>query len=98
MNAQDNTPDIVARAQALIAQIESEIHAGDAYYRSQGLDPDKVREVLGAHMSLQGIEAGQRAFEADLAEAEQYAHEEMARQSFAHTPHTSSRPLPGNLA
>jgi flagellar biosynthesis/type III secretory pathway M-ring protein FliF/YscJ len=83
MAGQDNQSDIVARAQALIDEVQGQLAAGDAFYRSQGLDPEKVRQVMDAQLDLKGIEAAQKAYEDDMAAADQEAHEEMARQSFA---------------
>lgn len=83
MAGQDNPSDIVARAQALIDEVQSQLAAADDFYRSQGLDPEKVRQVMDAQLDLKGIEAAQKAFQDDMAAAEQEAHEEHARLSFA---------------
>lgn len=83
MAGQDNPSDIVARAQALIDEVQGQLAQADAFYRSQGLDPEKVRQVLGAQLDLKGIEAAQKAFQDDLAATEQEVREEQARQSFS---------------
>lgn len=83
MAGQDNPSDIVARAQALIDEVQSQLAAADEFYRSQGLDPEKVRQVMEAQIDLKGIEAAQKAFQEDLAATEQEVREEQARQSFS---------------
>ena len=83
MAGQENAQDIVARAQALIDEVQGQLAAADEFYRSQGLDPEKVRSVLQAQIDLKGIEAAQKAFQEDMAAVDQEAREEQARQSFA---------------
>ena len=83
MAGQDNAQDIVARAQALIDEVQGQLAAADGFYRSQGLDPEKVRQVLAAQLDLKGIEAAQKAFQEDMAATEQEVREEQARQSFS---------------
>ncbi len=86
MAGQDNPGDIVARAQALVDEVQGQLAQADDFYRSQGLDPEKVRQVLAAQLDLKGIEAAQKAFDEDMAAAEQAVREEQARLSFAAPP------------
>jgi hypothetical protein len=86
MAEQNNPSDIVARATALIDEVQGQLAAGDAYIRSQGLDPEKVRQVLDAQLDLKGIEAAQKAYQEDLAATEQEVQEELARQAFSAAP------------
>jgi beta-phosphoglucomutase-like phosphatase (HAD superfamily) len=81
-----NTQDLIAEAQALIDTAQAHLAAGEEFFRSQGLDPAKVQEVVSAQLDRKGIEAAQKAFEEDMAAVEQEAHEEMARRSFASKP------------
>lgn len=81
-----NPIEIMAQAQALIDEAKNHLAAGDAFFRDEGLDPEKVRDVLAAQLDLKGIEAAQKAFDEDMAAVEQEAHEEMARRAFASTP------------
>lgn len=83
MAGQENAQDIVARAQALIDEVQGQLAAADEFYRGQGLDPEKVRSVLDAQLDLKGIEAAQKAFQEDMAAVEQEVKEEQARASFA---------------
>lgn len=83
MAGQENPQDIVARAQALIDEVQGQLAAADEFYRSQGLDPEKVRAVLDAQLDLKGIEAAQKAFQDDMAAVDQEVKEEQARASFA---------------
>lgn len=83
MAGQDNAQDIVARAQALIDEVQGQLAAADEFYRGQGLDPEKVHSVLHAQLDLKGIEAAQKAFQEDMAAVDQEAREEQARQFFA---------------
>lgn len=78
-----NSQEIMARAQALIDEVQGQLAAADEFYRSQGLDPEKVRSVLDAQLDLKGIEAAQKAFQEDMAAVEQDVKEEQARASFA---------------
>lgn len=82
MAAQDNSNDIVARTQVLIDEVQRQLAQNDEFYRSQGLDPLKVRIVLTAQSTPQ-IEAQARdAFDADMQAVEQEVREEQARLSF----------------
>lgn len=83
MAGQDNPSDIVARAQALIDEVQGQLAAADEFYRSQGLDPEKVRQVLESQLDLKGIEAAQKAYQEDLASVEQEVKEEQARRAFS---------------
>ena len=83
MAGQENAQDIVARAQALIDEVQGQLAAADEFYRGQGLDPEKVRSVLDAQLDLKGIEAAQKAFQEDMAAVEQEVKEEQARASVA---------------
>ncbi|WP_298208963.1 hypothetical protein [Acidovorax sp.] len=83
MAGQENPQDIVARAQALIDEVQGQLAAADDFYRNQGLDPEKVRTVLDAQLDLKGIEAAQKAFQEDMAAVEQEVQEEAARASFS---------------
>lgn len=92
--ADNNNPaDIIARAQALIDEAKGHLAAGEEFFRSQGLDPQKVYDVTAASLDLQGVQAVQKALEEDMAAVEQEAHEEMARLSFA-TPTSSGMKRP----
>lgn len=88
MPGQDDHNDIVARAQALVDEVQSQLAAGDEFYRSQGLDPEKVRSVLQAQgqATFDTDAEARKAFEADMAAVEQEVREEQARQSFNGTP------------
>lgn len=89
--------DIVSQAQELIDQVRSEMKENDDFYTSHGLDPEKVRMIM--HASTEHLNAAQKEFEADMAESEQFAHEEMARKSFNRTSLPSfSIPFPGSFA
>lgn len=83
MAGQDNHSDIVARAQALIDKAQNDLAQTDAFYRAEGLDPEKVRSVLATQLDLKGIEAAQKAFQEDMAAVDQEVKEEQARASFA---------------
>lgn len=88
MPGQDDQNNIVARAQALIDEVQSQLAAGDEFYRSQGLDPAKVRSVLQSQgQATFDTEAeARKAFDADMAAVEQEVREEQARQSFNGAP------------
>ncbi|MFN9475317.1 hypothetical protein [Acidovorax sp.] len=83
MPGQDDHNDIVARAQALVDEVQSQLAAGDEFYRSQGLDPEKVRSVLRSQSTADTEAEARKAFEADMAAVEQEVGEEQARQSFS---------------
>lgn len=82
MAAQDTPSDIVARAQALIEQVQRQLAEADAFYRSQGLDPHKVHMVLKAQSTPQSEAQAHQAFEADMQAVEQEVREEGARLAF----------------
>ena len=82
MAAQDNPNDIVARTQALIDTIQSQLAQVDEFYRGQGLDPQKVRVVLKAQSTPASQAQAREAFDADMQAVEQEVSEEQARLSF----------------
>lgn len=91
MTAQDNTPEIVARAQALIDTVQGQLAASEEYLRSQGLDPEKVRTFMQAQLDEKGAEEARKAFEADMAAVEQEVSEEQARAAFANPSASGAR-------
>lgn len=83
MAAQDNSSDIVARAQALIEDVQRQLAQADEFYRSQGLDPQKVHIVLEAQSTPQSQAQAREAFDADMRAVEQEMQEEQARMAFS---------------
>lgn len=83
MAPQDSTESLLAKAQALIDQVQRDLDTSDDRLRSQGLDPQKVRSTLQAQLTSQTRDQAQAAFEADMAAVDQEVGEERARASFA---------------
>lgn len=82
MTAQDTSSDIVARAQALIEQVQRQLDQADDFYRSQGLDPHKVHIVVQAQSTAETRAKAQAAFEEDMQAIEQEVAEGRARLAF----------------
>ncbi|GAB1387129.1 hypothetical protein MASR1M59_22770 [Melaminivora sp.] len=82
MPAQEQTNDIVARAQALIEEVQRQLDRTEEFYRSQGLDPNKVHIVLQAHSTPDSERQARDAFEADMLAVEQEVEEGRARLAF----------------
>ncbi len=82
MTRQDQPSDIVARAQALIEEVQRQLERSDEFYRSQGLDPLKVHVVLQAHGSADAQAQARAAYEDDLQAVEQEVEEGRARLAF----------------
>ncbi len=87
--SKDSPEAIMAQAQALIDRVQGDLAAGEALLRSQGLDPEKIRETMEDHLTIQGRLQAQDAFQTDMAAVEQEVREEAARHSFA-SPSASS--------
>lgn len=81
-NPQDTTETLMAEAQALIDRVERDMEATAAFYRREGLDPDKVRETLDGSLTVAQRQQAQQAFQADMEAVEQEVQEEAARRSF----------------
>lgn len=82
-SAKDSPETIMAQAKALIDRVQGNLAAGEALLCDQGLDPEKIRETMEDHLTLQGRLQAQQAFQADMAAVEQEVREEAARLSFA---------------
>ncbi len=82
MTPQDQPNDIVARAQALIEEVQRQLDRTDEFYRSQGLDPHKVHVVLQAHSTADTQAQARAAYEADMQAVEQEVEEGRARLAF----------------
>lgn len=83
MATQDSTESLMAKAQALIDKVQRELQSSEEQIRSQGLDPQKVRTTLQAHLTPQASAEARAAFEADMAAVDQEVSEERARASFS---------------
>lgn len=83
VTAKDSPETIMAQAQALIDHVQGDLAAGEAWLRSQGLDPEKVQKTMEAQLTPQGRLQAQQAFQADMEAVEQEVREEATRRSFA---------------
>ncbi len=93
MATTQSTPEtIMAEAQALIDRVHSDLESTADFYRSQGLDPDKVQPVLQQQLTPQGQEEARKAFANDMEAVEQEVREEVARASFAAPPPSAGAP------
>ena len=84
-----NTKDIeqlMREANDITATAQQALDAADAFYRDQGLDPEKVRAVLAGQLDDKGQAEAKSQFEQDMAEVERDVAEEAARASFAAAP------------
>jgi hypothetical protein len=84
MPSPQNSPEtIMAQAQALIERVQADLAASEALLRSQGLNPEKVRDTMQGQLTGEGRQQAQQAFQADMEAVEQDVREEAARRSFA---------------
>ena len=92
------TPEqVVKEAEALVQQAQQSLDASDAFYRSQGLDPAKVKSVLAAQTTDKDRAEAQAAFQKDIDAIEREVAEEAARLSFAQAPASSGARKPRNM-
>lgn len=75
--------DMTARMEALIEEVKISLAATDDFYRAQGLDPDKVREMIAESYDTRWAADARKLHEADMAALEQEVAEEKARLDFA---------------
>lgn len=84
MHPPQHSPEtIMAQAQALIERAQADLASSEVLLRSQGLDPQKVRETMQDQLTAEGWQQAQQAFQADMEAVEQDVREEAARRSFA---------------
>lgn len=91
--ADEDTPEsIMAQAEALIQQVQRDLEAPDVFYRSLGLDPQKVRATLAEQLTPELRAQAQQQFENDVQKIEEESRQELARASFA-APVKSAKPV-----
>lgn len=74
---------MAARMEALIKEVQARLSETDEFYRSRGLDPEKVRTMLEDNPDARWAAEARAAIEADMAAIEQEVAEEKARADFA---------------
>ncbi|WP_187394987.1 hypothetical protein [Pigmentiphaga aceris] len=75
--------EILRESEALVARVKEQLAETDAFYRSQGLDPEKVRAVVAQNTGDKEIAEAKAQFDADMEAVEREVAEEAARSSFA---------------
>jgi len=81
MHPPQHSPEtIMAQAQALIERAQADLASSEVLLRSQGLDPQKVRETMQDQLTAEGWQQAQQAFQADMEAVEQDVREEAARR------------------
>lgn len=81
-NAKD-AQQLIRDANELVATAKQSLEAADEFYRSQGLNPEKVRAVLAEKLDDKGAAQARAQFEEDMEAVEREVAEEAARASFA---------------
>lgn len=83
MSNRRDAQQLIQEAGELVAAAQQALDASDEFYRSQGLDPEKVRAVLAENLDEKGAAQARAQFEQDMEAMEREVAEEAARASFA---------------
>lgn len=86
MQEQKDVMQIIRAADELISEARRGLEATDEFFRSQGLDPEKVRAVVAAQISDKERREAEEQFRLDMEAVEREVAEEAARASFAAVP------------
>lgn len=81
--AQKDPQEIVREAEALVARVKQQLGETDEFFRSQGLDPEKARDVIAKNTGDKEVAEAQAQFKADMEAIDREVAEEAARASFA---------------
>lgn len=86
MPEQKDVMQIIRDADELISQARRGLEATDEFFRSQGLDPEKVRAVVESQISEKDRRDAEEQFRLDMEAVDREVAEEAARASFASAP------------
>jgi hypothetical protein len=92
--SQKDPQEILRESEALIARVQEQLGETDAFFRSQGLDPDKARAVIADNIGPKETAEAQAQFKADMEAIDREVAEEAARASFAAPARTSAGKKP----
>jgi phage gp29-like protein len=81
--AQKDSQEIFREAEALVSRVKEQLNQTDEFFRSQGLDPDKARDVIAKNTGEKETAEAQAQFAADMEAIDREVAEEAARASFA---------------
>ena len=81
--AQKDPQEIFREAEALVARVKQQLGETDEFFRSQGLDPEKARDVISANIGEKEAAEARAQFAADMEAIDREVAEEAARASFA---------------
>ena len=81
MDDTDETLNLIAAANALIKKVQDEHQDIDDFYRSENLDPDKMRSLLNKTLTPEKLAQAQADFQAAMTDIEQTVAQEAARLS-----------------
>ena len=90
-SSQNTSEAMMARAQALIDRVQSDLASGEDQLRRLGLDPEKVRKTMLGLLTVQGRKQAQQAFQADMEAVEEEVREGAARLAFVNPAPSSAR-------
>jgi len=80
---QEPAEKIIAKAKALIEQVQSGLDASADRLRDLDLDPEKVQTLLATQFTAEIQREAQQAFENDMQAIDQEVHENLARAAFS---------------
>lgn len=84
MSPAPDTPEtLIAQAQALIDQVQSDLAASEDFLRDQGINPEKLTAYMQSLLTDEGRQQAQHALQTDMDAVEQEVREEAVRRSFS---------------
>jgi len=83
MFAQKDPKEIMREADELLSSTKRSLEESEAFFRDQGLEPEKVYSALSAQLDDKGRAEAQALFEKDMEDIERQVSEEAARARFA---------------
>jgi len=86
MSAQKDPKQIMREAEQVLAASKRSLEESEAFFRDQGLNPEKVYSELASRLDAKGKAEAQALFEKDIEDIERQVAEEAARASFANAP------------
>jgi hypothetical protein len=88
---------ILSEAEALLGKVQGDLDRAAEFYRSNGIDPDKVAPALAQFIGPKEQAEVERLVQADRDAIDPEVGEAAARANFANVPAGSSIPRPRNL-
>jgi hypothetical protein len=86
MAANKDPQQIMREAEQIIAESKRSLEESEAFFRDQGLEPEKVYSALASRLDAKGKAEAKALFEKDMEDIERQVAEEAARASFANAP------------